>query len=214
MRCADFADPHGQALATLLARPVELWQAPLHTAAALGWKAYASWLCQPLASAAVDGTRLPVLDPDVTGLRLSEGEGPYVEVDWSEAEHTHDLAVAVGALRAHFDQVIAALETRTGVGRRGLWGTVAESLALPFTALESSDATTREATAVVLLEQMGVADLVDLCVVDGRLEMTRRTCCLAFTAPGLNGALCSTCCIPDSAATALRRVPAPAQTDR
>src|SRR5690606_33288745 len=79
----------------------------------------------------------------------------------------------------HLEPIVANLQSRTRVGRRVLWGSVAHALALPL----SERLPEPEIAVPRLLTEIGppVAGLVDLCR-DGRgeVEVTRRTCCLAF----------------------------------
>jgi ferric iron reductase protein FhuF len=179
-----FADAETVVATGLLDRPARQWGAPPHTAAALAWKAYSWWLVTPAVRAFAAGRPLPRLDLHNVEVALLE-EHPYTEVRVLDpAPLPDDDAVArlrETLLDGHLAPVVDALSTTTRIGRRTLWGSVAEAVAYPL--LEDGDGEAVE----VLLDGLGLAHLVT--VVGGCA--LRRTCCQAIAVPGLG--VCDSC---------------------
>ena len=110
-----------------------------------------------------------------------------------------DEAALLGLLRAslldqHLTPLLEAIHGRVRLGSRTLLGSLASGVA--HAVLRSADALPgpSEETIEALLTTLGVADLVEL-VPDraGRLDVQRKTCCLAFTLP--QPKVCKGCCI-------------------
>jgi ferric iron reductase protein FhuF len=190
-----FADPAGVLHTGLLTRPQRDWDAAAHTAAALAWKAYCWWLVSPAASACAEGRAVPDLRADNVEVALHE-QHPYIEFrvldDTPLPGPDVPAAMRAGLLDAHLAPVAGALARATRIGRRTLWGSVADAVAQPL--LRRGD----PAAAEWLLERLGIADLVTI-VDDTRLM--RHTCCQAVCVPRLG--ICDSCPVR-------RRVAAPA----
>ena len=180
-----FADPRTVVATGLLERPRRAWGAATHTAAALAWKAYAWWLVNPVVLAYAEGRPLPRLDRSNVEVALRE-ERPYVEFRVLDPTPLPGADVETRLretlLDAHLAPVAAALVATTRIGRRTLWGSVAEAVAYPL--LERRD----PGTAQGLLAALGLDDLVTI-VSPGRC--VRRTCCQAIAVPGLG--VCESC---------------------
>jgi len=180
-----FADPRTVVATGLLERPRRSWGAAPHTAAALAWKAYAWWLVNPVVLAYADGRPLPRLDHRNVEVALRE-ERPYVEFRVIDPRPLPNAAVDARlrdtVLDAHLAPVAAALVATTRIGRRTLWGSVAEAVAYPL--LQRRD----PGTAQRLLDALGLSDLVTI-VSPG--QCVRRTCCQAIAVPGLG--VCDSC---------------------
>src|SRR5690606_31736626 len=134
---------------------------------------------------------LPAADP---GMLVAMSERRFATGDVAE------LGAVIGdsLLRDLHAPLIDALHDLTRVGRRGLWGSVAEALAHPVVTFGGDLVDDPGDAARTLLESVGepVAGLVDL----PRLpELRRRTCCLWVT---LGQGLCPTCCVTGSGETA------------
>ena len=189
-----FADAETVVATGLLDRPARDWGAAPHTAAALAWKAYAWWLVNPVVLAFAAGRPLPRLDAPNVEVSLAD-ERPYVEFRVLDPTPLRRIDAVRGLretlLDRHLAPVAGALSTATRIGRRTLWGSVAEAVAHPL--LTRGDADTAER----LLHGLGLADLVTL---DGTFA-ARRTCCQAIAVPGLG--VCDSCPVQS-------RLPAPA----
>lgn len=182
---AGFADPENVLATGLLDRPVRQWDVAPHTAAALAWKAYTWWLVTPAVAAFAAGRPLPHLHLRNVEVALRD-ERPYVEfrvLDPAPKTPAHDVrALRATLLDGHLGPVADALVAATRIGRRTLWGSVAEAVAYPLL----QDA--QRGTAERLLEGLGVASLVTL-VGDG--FAVRRTCCQAVVVHELG--VCASC---------------------
>jgi ferric iron reductase protein FhuF len=80
------------------------------------------------------------------------------------------------------------------LGKRTLLGSLSSGVA--YAVLRSADVLpgSSEETIDTLLGALGVADLIELVESpNGKLEVQRKTCCLAFTLP--NPKVCAGCCI-------------------
>lgn len=205
----------GSGLPELLAVAARQWQASPHAAAALAWKAYSYWLALPAVLGWASARRVPLLRPRDVLVRY---DGEQVRVGLSRSVQvavlpTDPLALAghprvpvvpdEAALRAalratlldeHLTPMGEAIHERVRVGVRTLLGSVASGVAHAI--LRASDALPGSSveTIGVLLDTLGVADLVELApAADGVPTVRRRTCCLAFTLP--RPKVCPGCCI-------------------
>jgi ferric iron reductase protein FhuF len=180
---ARFGDPATVLATGLLEHPARAWGAAPHTAAALAWKAYAWWLVTPAVRAYATGGPLPRLGLDNVEVALSE-QPPFVEFRVLDPAPLPDGGVErlqETLLERHLAPVAHALVSATRIGRRTLWGSVAEAVAAPLLAEHGP------ASAHALLDGLGLADLVH--VRDG--GCARRTCCQAIAVPGLG--VCDNC---------------------
>jgi ferric iron reductase protein FhuF len=180
-----FTDPVGVLRSGLLARPQREWGAAAHTAAALAWKAYCWWLVSPAVQACAEGRAVLDLRADNVEVAL-HAEHPYVEfrvLDDTPLPGPDALpGLRATLLDAHLAPVIDALVRATRIGRRTLWGSVADTAAQPL--LQRAD----PAGAARLLERLGLDDLL---TITGDTCAVRRTCCQAVVVAGLG--ICDTC---------------------
>ncbi|WP_433325922.1 hypothetical protein [Spirillospora sp. CA-294931] len=174
-------------LAAMVEESARLWSAPSHVAAALWWKRFSYWTTLPVTIGwAVDRT-VPLMTAENTVYRRN-AEEPLLVVG---VNALRSASGAVGPviretlLEGLFAPVIEALHDLTRAGRRGLWGSVAESLTHPLDMVVSDPA----AAAEELLRAVGgpVEDLMEL------PSLKRRTCCLWVTLPEADP--CPTCCV-------------------
>lgn len=193
------------------------WQAQPHAAAALAWKAYTYWLALPAVLGWASARRVPLLTggdvlmhfddprPLVTlGLRhditvavlpsdpLALGGLPNVRVVPDEAALLEELRRSL--LDDHLTPLLDAIHGKVRLGKRTLLGSLASGVA--YAVLRSADAMPGSSaeTIATLLGTLGVEDLIEL--VPGRagkLDVQRKTCCLAFTLP--KPKVCVGCCI-------------------
>jgi ferric iron reductase protein FhuF len=171
-----------------------------HAAAALAFKGYAWAATLPVLLGWAQHQRVPVLDSDRLRIGIAR-RLPFVRLDLSAVQiRLGDGPALAGAMRAsllsgHLADVIDALHAATRVGRRVLWGSVAESIAALMLRLPSAEPA---AAAVDLLEYLGapVADLVEITDGPDGPAVRRRTCCLWFTGETGRGTYCTTCCVP------------------
>ncbi|MQA27579.1 MAG: hypothetical protein GEU94_19440 [Micromonosporaceae bacterium] len=204
----------GAALPVLLNGPVERWGAMPHAAAALAWKAYTYWLAVPAVTGLACVNRVPLLDADNVLVRLSH-KSPFVTIGMRrpavavlpDDPYAGDPATTVvadrdgllGALRVslvdrHLALLAAATQARVRIGSRALAGALAASVGyvLSLTGPLAPDSPTQLGKPI--LDALNIADLVELTdTPDGSVDVRRRTCCLAFTVPGLT--ICTGCCI-------------------
>jgi hypothetical protein len=179
------------------------WRGTPHAAAALAWKCYSYWTALPAVLGYAVARRVPMLRADAVLARWSP-HPPFVTVGLAQIEFAvlpgdplagHDTTVVrdEAALREvlrttliddHLAGLMAQIRERIHLGRRALWGSVASGVAHGLSrAADVIPAPTLE-VAHDLLAGLGLDGLVDLRArPDGRLDVQRRTCCLAFTLP-------------------------------
>lgn len=214
---APAADLAGGALDVLLDSSKHRWQAQPHAAAALAWKAYTYWLALPAVLGWASARRVPLLTgtdvlihfndprplvtvgmhPDITVAVLPSDplalSGlPEVRVVADEAALLEELRRSL--LDEHLTPLLDAIHTKVRLGKRTLLGSLASGIA--YAMLRSTDVMPGSAAGNVdtLLSTLGVEDLIEL--VPGRagkLDVQRKTCCLAFTLP--KPKVCMGCCI-------------------
>jgi hypothetical protein len=211
------SDLAGASLDTLLDSSRQRWQAQPHAAAALAWKAYTYWLTLPAVLGWASARRVPLLTgtdvlmhfsdprPLVTiGLRhditvavlpsdpLAVSGLPQVRVVADEAALLEELRRSL--LDEHLTPLLDAIHTKVRLGSRTLLGSLASGVA--YAVLRSADVlpgSSAESIAV-LLGTLGVDDLIELVPGrNGKLDVQRKTCCLAFTLP--KPKVCMGCCI-------------------
>jgi Ferric iron reductase FhuF-like transporter len=204
-------------LDTLLDSARRRWNAQPHAAAALAWKAYTYWLALPAVLGWASARRVPLLtNADV--LIHFDDPRPLVTLGMR-----HDIEVAVlpsdplalsglpqvrvvadeAALRAvlrsslldeHLTPMLDAIHRRVRLGKRTLLGSLSSGVA--YAVLRSADVLPGSSAATIdtLLTTLGVEDLIELVPgPGGRLDVQRKTCCLAFTLP--QPKVCQGCCI-------------------
>ncbi len=214
MPSARLAD---DALPGLLASAGRRWRAQPHAAAALAWKSYTYWLTLPAVLGFASARRVPLLTnanvlmhfddprPLVTlGLRadtpvavlasdpLALSGRPEVRVVADEAALLAELRTSL--LDEHLSPLLDEIHRTVRLGKRTLMGSVASGIS--YAVLRSADVLPGRSTETIgkLLATLGIDDLVEL-VPDatGRLDVQRKTCCLAFTLPSPK--VCRGCCI-------------------
>jgi Ferric iron reductase FhuF-like transporter len=214
---APTADLANGALDDLLESAGRRWNAQPHAAAALAWKAYTYWLALPAVLGWASARRVPLLTgqdvlmhfrdprPLITiGMRQ---ETPVAVLPSDPLAVSGDSRVRVVAdepalleeLRRslfddHLDPMLDAIHRRVRLGKRTLLGSLSSGVA--YGVLRSADVLPGSSAETIdtLLTALGIADLIEL-VPDrtGRLDVQRKTCCLAFTLP--QPKVCKGCCI-------------------
>jgi ferric iron reductase protein FhuF len=215
----------GSDLDRLLAAAQARWSASEHAAVALAWRSYTYWLAMPVVLSWATARRVLLVAPDdvlvqvggeqqllrfgLRRLRLAVvaddpvpgGAGapepaPELVVLGSSEEL---LAITRRTLRdSHLDPLLAALQARARVGTRTLLGSLASAVAYGLVRGLAAPPAAIDASAQALLSALDVADLVALEPdPSGRLQVRRRTCCLAFTLPVPK--ICSGCCLRPAA---------------
>jgi hypothetical protein len=207
----------GGHLDTLLDSARRRWNAQPHAAAALAWKAYTYWLALPAVLGWASARRVPLLTADdvlmhfddprplvTLGLRndipvavlasdpLALSGLPQVRVMPDEA--TLLEAFRSSLLDQHLTPLLDAIHGRVRLGKRTLLGSLSSGVA--YAVLRSADVLPGSSAQSIdtLLSTFGVADLIELVPgPNGKLDVQRKTCCLAFTLP--QPKLCQGCCI-------------------
>ena len=193
------------------------WQAQPHAAAALAWKAYTYWLALPAVLGWASARRVPLLTGGDVIMHFDDPR-PLVTLGLR-----HDITVAVlpsdplalsgllnvgvvpdeaalleelrrSLLDEHLTPLLEAIHGKVRLGKRTLLGSLASGVA--YAVLRSADTLPGSSAASIstLLSTLGVEDLIEL--VPGRagkLDVQRKTCCLAFTLP--KPKVCIGCCI-------------------
>lgn len=205
------------ALPGLLESAGRRWRAQPHAAAALAWKSYTYWLVLPAVLGFASARRVPLLTnsnvlmhfadprPLVTlGLRADIpvavlASDPLALSGLPQVRVVPDEAALLAELRAsllddHLSPLLDAIHGTVRLGKRTLMGSVASGVA--YAVLRSADVLPGRSAETIsqLLTTLGIDDLIEL-VPDatGRLDVQRKTCCLAFTLP--NPKVCRGCCI-------------------
>jgi hypothetical protein len=204
-------------LPTLLDSAARRWNAQPHAAAALAWKAYTYWLALPAVLGFASARRVPLLtDMDVLihfddprplvtiGLRQDIpvavlASDPLALSGLPRVKVVPDDAALLAEMRAtlldrHLTPMLDAIHGMVRLGKRTLLGSLSSGVA--YAVLRSADVLpgSSEETIATLLGALGVADLIELVKSpNGKLDVQRKTCCLAFTLP--NPKICAGCCI-------------------
>lgn len=204
-------------LDALLTAAGRRWHAQPHAAAALAWKAYTYWLALPAVLGFASARRIPLLTsenvlmhgndprPLVTlGLHpdtpvavlatdpLALSNLPQVRVVPDEEALLAEFRRSL--LDEHLTPLLNAIHDRVRLGKRTLLGSLSSGVA--YGVLRSADVLPGPSAETIdlLLTALGVEDLTEL-VSDssGKLDVQRKTCCLAFTLP--QPKVCRGCCI-------------------
>ena len=211
---ARLADVH---LDTLLDIAGRRWNAQPHAAAALAWKAYTYWLTLPAVLGWASARRVPLLTgtdtvmhfddprplltlalrPDVPvavlpGDPLAFSGLPQVRVVADEEALMAEFRRSL--LDEHLSPLLDAIHSRVRLGKRTLLGSLASGVA--YALLRSADVLPGSSAESIdrLLGALGVRDLIELVPgPGGKLDVQRKTCCLAFTLP--RPKVCPGCCI-------------------
>ncbi|WP_344588250.1 (2Fe-2S)-binding protein [Actinomadura vinacea] len=190
---AELVAPPYDRLGVLIAEAERTWGAPPHVAAALWWKSFSYWTALPVAMGWALNRRVPVLTAGTTMLAVPAAEAGMLIGTSELRAATGDVGAVIADTLVHdvHAPLIDALHALTRVGRRGLWGSVAEALVYPLLSFDVLD--DPGGAARTLLESVGepVAGLVEL------PALRRRTCCLWVTLPGSEA--CPTCCVTGQA---------------
>jgi hypothetical protein len=204
-------------LDTLLDSSGRRWNAQPHAAAALAWKAYTYWLALPAVLGYASARRVPLLtasdvlihfdDPRpllTLGLRagievavlpgdpIAIAGLPRVRVVADETALLAELRRTL--LDEHLTPLLDALHDRVRLGKRTLLGSLASGVA--YGVLRSADTLTGASAELIadLHAALGCEDLIELVPGrGGKLDVQRKTCCLAFTLP--QPKVCPGCCI-------------------
>ncbi len=207
----------GDQLDTLLDSARRRWNAQPHAAAALAWKAYTYWLALPAVLGWASARRVPLLTADdvlihfrdrrplvTLGLRaeipvavlasdpLALSGLPQVRVVADEAELLSMLRSSL--LDQHLTPLLDAIHGKVRLGKRTLLGSLSSGVA--YAVLRSADVLPGSSAETIdtLLTALDVEDLIELVPGrHGKLDVQRKTCCLAFTLP--NPKVCNGCCI-------------------
>ncbi|MBU2663446.1 ferric iron reductase [Actinoplanes bogorensis] len=207
----------GDHLDTLLDSARRRWNAQPHAAAALAWKAYTYWLALPAVLGWASARRVPLLTADnvlvhfddqrpliTIGLRadtpvavlpgdpITIANRPHVRVVPDEAALLAELRASL--LDQHLTPLLDALHGRVRLGKRTLMGSLSSGVA--YGVLRSADVLPGASAETIaqLHEALGVEDLIELVpTANGKLDVQRKTCCLAFTLP--QPKVCRGCCI-------------------
>ncbi|MEV6303870.1 hypothetical protein AB0M02_31000 [Actinoplanes sp. NPDC051861] len=211
------AELTGVHLETLLDSASRRWNAQPHAAAALAWKAYTYWLTLPAVLGWASARRVPLLTardtlmhfddprPLITlGVRpsipvavlpsdpLALSGLPQVRVVADEDALLAEFRRAI--LDEHLTPLLEAIHGRVRLGKRTLLGSLASGIA--YGVLRSADVLPGSSAESIdrLLGTLGVRDLIELYSGrGGKLDVRRKTCCLAFTLP--QPKVCPGCCI-------------------
>jgi hypothetical protein len=207
----------GDQLPVLLESARRRWNAQPHAAAALAWKAYTYWLALPAVLGWASARRVPLLTgrdvlirfddprPLVTlGLRrdipvavlasdpLALSGLPQVRVVADDAALLAELRRSL--LDEHLTPMLDATRGMVRLGTRTLLGSLSSGVA--YGVLRSADVLPGSSAETIgtLLRALGIEDLIELVPGrNGKLDVQRKTCCLAFTLP--QPRICSGCCI-------------------
>ena len=207
----------GDHLDTLLASSSRRWNAQPHAAAALAWKSYTYWLALPAVLGWASARRVPLLTADnvlihfndprplvTIGLRADipvavlPGD-PIAAAGHPQVRVLPDEAALLAALRSslldnHLTPLLDAVHAKVRLGKRTLLGSLSSGVA--YGVLRSADVLAGSSTETIaqLHQALGVDDLIELVPgPTGKLDVQRKTCCLAFTLP--QPKVCRGCCI-------------------
>ena len=216
-RWSPTAELAGPQLDVLLDSARQRWQAQPHAAAALAWKAYTYWLTLPAVLGWASARRVPLLTGQNVLMHFDDPQ-PLITLGMSAqvpvavlpsdplalsglpqvqvvADETELLAVFRRSLMdEHLTPLLDAIHSKVRLGQRTLLGSLSSGVA--YAVLRSADVLPGSSaeTIDILLRTLGVEDLIELVPTgSGKLDVQRKTCCLAFTLP--KPKVCVGCCI-------------------
>jgi Ferric iron reductase FhuF-like transporter len=204
-------------LPALLDRSRLRWNAQPHAAAALAWKAYTYWLALPAVLGWAAARRVPLLTADdvlihfedprpmvTIGLRPGIGvavlpSDPLALAGLPQVRVVADEAALLAEFRRslldeHLTPLLDAIHGMVRVGKRTLLGSLSSGVA--YAVLRSADVVPGSSVEMIgtLLSAFDIEDLIELVPgPGGKVEVLRKTCCLAFTLP--QPKICIGCCI-------------------
>lgn len=211
------ADVNGSTLHGLIKYVSDSWGGGSHVAAALAFKGYAYAAALPVVAGWLGHGVVPMLESERLRIGISD-RLPYVRLDISRVRTISADAPAGGPpaqpvmssagpdapagdpatlahaaqsslLHGHLAEIVDALAMITRVGRRLLWGSLAESVAYIAIQLGGVDGARR---ALALLGEP-VAGLVEISGGHGTPSISRRTCCLWFATETGRDEYCASC---------------------
>jgi hypothetical protein len=211
------ADLAGDQLDTLLDSARRRWDAQPHAAAALAWKAYTYWLTLPAVLGWAAARRVPLLTAQDVVMHFRDprplvtlGMRPQIKVAvlasdplaWSGLPSVRvvaDQAALLAELKRslmdeHLTPLLDAIHGKVRLGKRTLLGSLSSGVA--YAVLRSADVLPGSSVETIdtLLSTLEVEDLIELVEgPNGKLDVQRKTCCLAFTLP--QPKVCVGCCI-------------------
>lgn len=193
------------------------WHGQPHAAAALAWKAYTYWLALPAVLGWASARRVPLLTgrdvlfhfddprplitlglrPDIPVAVLPTD--PIALTGHPQVRIVPDEDALLAELRRslvdeHLKPMLDAIHGMVRLGRRALLGSLSSGVA--YAVLRSADVLPGSSAETIdtLLRTLGVEDLIELVPgPNGKLDVQRKTCCLAFTLP--EPKICRGCCI-------------------
>ncbi len=207
----------GDHLNTLLESSSRRWNAQPHAAAALAWKSYTYWLALPAVLGWASARRVPLLTADdvlihfndprplvTIGLRADipvavlPGD-PIAATGHPQVRVVADEDALLAELRGslldnHLSPLLDAVHDKVRLGKRTLLGSLSSGVA--YGVLRSADVLPGPSAETIaqLHRALGVDDLIELVPgPTGKLDVQRKTCCLAFTLP--QPKVCRGCCI-------------------
>jgi hypothetical protein len=211
------ADLAGDQLDTLLDSARRRWDAQPHAAAALAWKAYTYWLALPAVLGWAAARRVPLLTAQDVVMHFRDprplvtlGMQPQITVAvlasdplaWRGLPSVRvvaDEAALLGELKRslmdqHLTPLLDAIHGKVRLGKRTLLGSLSSGVA--YAVLRSAEVLPGSPAETIdtLLSALEVTDLIELVEgPNGKLDVQRKTCCLAFTLP--QPKVCVGCCI-------------------
>jgi hypothetical protein len=207
----------GAAVSEMLHAAIHRWNAPIHTAVALAWKAYTYWVALPAVLGYASARRVPLPHPSNVLLRYSDhrpflhfgllqptvavlpgdpvartGSGDELVVR-NEDALLRELRSAL--LDEHLDPLLDQIRGRVNVGRRMMLGSLASGVCWALARAAHALPGSAIESADAILTALGVDDLVEVTrdPATGAISVQRRTCCLAFNLP--TPRICAGCCI-------------------
>jgi ferric iron reductase protein FhuF len=196
----------GSAVGRLLDAAARRWRGDPHVTAALAWKSYAYWITLPIVIGYAAGRVVPDVRPDNVEFQI-HGAPPFVALRLIRPDVTTLMGddallteLRKGLLDEHLDPMLEQFRTRVNIGRRTLAGSIASAVGYAVARAQPDLPPRARTDAGRILEALGVSNLVDLVTgPDGKVQVQRRTCCLAFALE--EPKICSGCVIPAAAAT-------------
>lgn len=180
---AELSAPPYVLLDEFVQQVADRWNAPRHVAAAVWWKSFAYWTVLPVSLGwALDRT-FPAFTPETTMVDCFPDE-PYMRIGATRLAAATDVRATLTGLHT---PLIDALHALDRIGRRNLWGSVAEALTQPLVTYRDQLPGEPDRAELLALAGPPVTGLMQLD------PPRRRTCCLWVTLPDADA--CSTCTV-------------------